>query len=97
MLDEQADEIVLGADDRHLDFRLSLMRNVSENGEQLVLTTVVQVHNLLGRAYILAIRPIHDLVVRQTILRLPSSLEWSSRERESQHDAPLSGGRAVGV
>jgi hypothetical protein len=34
VLDERANEIVLGADDRHLDFRLSLMRNISENGEQ---------------------------------------------------------------
>lgn len=83
VLGEQADEIVLGADDRHLDFRLSLMRNVSDNGEQLVMTTVVQVHNLLGRVYIRAIRPFHHLVVRRTMFGLASSVERSSR-RESR-------------
>jgi Protein of unknown function (DUF2867) len=79
VLNEQADEIVLGAHDRHFDFRLSLIRNASDNGEQLVMTTVVQVHNLLGRVYIQAIRPFHHLVVKRTMLRLAGSMERSSQ------------------
>jgi len=78
VLDEQPDEIVLGTNDRHLDFRVSLMRKISPNGEQLILTTVVQVHNLLGRAYIRAIDPFHHLVVKRTLLRLVRTLDQSA-------------------
>jgi Protein of unknown function (DUF2867) len=38
---ESNDEIVLGEDDRHLDFRLSLLRRNSPTGTQLIATTVV--------------------------------------------------------
>jgi hypothetical protein len=74
VLEEQANEIILGTDDRHLDFRVSLIRRISPDGEQLILTTVVQVHNLLGRAYIRAINPFHHLVVKRTLLRLARAL-----------------------
>src|ERR1700724_3401473 len=38
---ESRDEIVLGADDRHLNFRLSLLRRLSPTGTLLIATTVV--------------------------------------------------------
>jgi Protein of unknown function (DUF2867) len=41
------------------------------------MTTVVHVHNMLGRVYIQAIRPFHHLVVMRTILRLASSVSRS--------------------
>jgi hypothetical protein len=44
---EGRDEIVLGADDRHLDFRLSLLRRLSPTGTLLIATTVVHSHNAL--------------------------------------------------
>jgi len=66
---EGKDEIVLGADDRHLDFRLSLLRRRSPIGTLLIATTVVHTHNLLGIAYLTAIRPFHHLVVRSNLAR----------------------------
>ena len=54
---EGRDEIVLGADDRHLDFRLSLLRRLSPTGTLLIATTVVHTHNALGFTYLNAIRP----------------------------------------
>ena len=62
-------EIVLGADDRHLDFRLSLLRRLSPTGASLIATTVVHSHNALGFAYLNAIRPFHHLVVRANLAR----------------------------
>ena len=63
-------EIVLGEDDRHLDFRLSLLLSQRPNGQDdLVATTVVRCHNLLGRAYLAAIMPGHILVVRSALRR----------------------------
>jgi hypothetical protein len=46
---ESNDEIVLGEDDRHLDFRLSLLRRNSPTGTQLIATTVAHSHEHKGR------------------------------------------------
>lgn len=72
-----AQEVVLGEDDRHLDFRLSLLCTPSgQVGEhRLVLSTVVHCHNLLGRAYILLIAPFHRLIV-QNSLRRAARIGW---------------------
>lgn len=66
---EGRDEIVLGTDDRHLDFRLSLLRRHSPAGTSLIATTVVHTHNALGFTYLNAIRPFHHLVVRTNLAR----------------------------
>ena len=66
-------EILLGEDDKHLDFRLSVLhqtRTVSaESTPYLIVSTVVHCHNRLGRAYILLIAPFHRLVVRSGLRR----------------------------
>ncbi len=65
-----ADEIVLGEDDRHLDFRLSLLVERSAAGAGTVLaTTVVRCRNRLGHAYLAAITPFHHVVVRSSLRR----------------------------
>lgn len=66
-----AQEAVLGEDDRHLDFRLSLLclPAGSEGEHRLVLSTVVHCHNLLGRNYIRLIAPFHRLIVRSSLRR----------------------------
>jgi hypothetical protein len=71
ILSQTADEIILGEDDRHLDFRASiLVRNrTSGGGEELVMTTVVHCHNRLGRTYLCAILPFHRLVVTSSLRR----------------------------
>ena len=67
---EGNDEIVLGEDDRHLDFRLSLLRRNSPTGTQLIATTVVHSHNAFGLTYLNVIRPFHHLVVRTNLARV---------------------------
>lgn len=64
-------EIVLGEDDSHLDFRLSILcEPLPDNGEhRLVLSTVVHCHNRIGRVYIFIIEPFHTLVVRASLKR----------------------------
>jgi Protein of unknown function (DUF2867) len=67
-------EIVLGEDDRHLDFRLSVSCQHPEVGEaasqrQLVLATVVHCHNRLGRCYIAVIAPFHRWIIASTLRR----------------------------
>ena len=68
VLSRSFDEIILGADDRHLDFRVSVLLRRADN--TLVATTVVRCHNLLGRLYLAAILPFHILVVTTALRRL---------------------------
>jgi hypothetical protein len=65
-------EIILGEDDKHLDFRVSVLCSdsaVSDGGRQLTVSTVVHCHNLLGRVYILIIAPFHRMVVKASLRR----------------------------
>ena len=71
-------EIVVGEDDKHLDFRVSLLcsrRDVSQTGHTLTLSTVVHCHNLLGRTYLWVIAPFHRLIVKAT-LRRAADIGW---------------------
>ena len=66
-----AHELILGEDDKHLDFRASvLLRSPGDDrDDEVVLTTVVHCHNLLGRLYLRVISPFHRLVVRSNLAR----------------------------
>ena len=64
------DEIIVGEDDSHLDFRLSVLRNRNTGRHgSVTMSSVVHCHNWVGRAYILLIRPFHKLIVRRSLAR----------------------------
>ncbi len=67
-------EMVLGEDDRHLDFRLSVMVRAAAGGdascEEVVATTVVHCHNALGRIYLWLISPFHRVIAQDLLRRL---------------------------
>jgi hypothetical protein len=61
-------EVVLGFDDSHLDFRVSI--RVAPDGPeatQVTVSTIVKTNNLLGRSYLAAIMPFHRLIVRHLL------------------------------
>ena len=65
-------EIVLGEDDKHLDFRLSVLCSGTPSpGDKhhLTLSTVVHCHNSLGRLYILVIAPFHRFIIQSSLTR----------------------------
>jgi hypothetical protein len=71
-------EIVLGEDDKHLDFRLSVLRTPDRSappGGQLTVATVVRCHNHLGRVYLWVIAPFHRQVVKAS-LRRAAQVGW---------------------
>lgn len=71
-------EIILGEDDKHLDFRLSLQCSDTSSPlrkQHLTLSTVVHCPNRLGRAYIFLIAPFHRLIVRSS-LRHAAQIGW---------------------
>ncbi|WP_374260519.1 DUF2867 domain-containing protein [Zoogloea sp.] len=57
------DEWLLGADDRHLDFRVSLRVFAAPDGAQLQISTWVQPHGRLGRVYLALVAPLHRGIV----------------------------------
>lgn len=59
------DEVMLGADAGHLDFRASLRRDPG----RITLTTVVRLRNRRGRAYFAVVRRLHPYVVRAMLYR----------------------------
>jgi hypothetical protein len=71
--DRRRHEIVLGEDDRHLDFRLSVLVEESALCRRLVATTVVTFNHLGGRAYIAGIAPFHRLIVKSSLRRAERS------------------------
>jgi hypothetical protein len=62
VLAQDAGEVVIGMDDRHLDFRVAL--TVRPLGSDvLVVTTAVRRHNRLGRAYFAVVKGPHLVLV----------------------------------
>ena len=58
-------EVVLGLDDKHLDFRVSVLVERQAAGSATAwVSTAVHFHNAFGRWYFALIRPFHGLVVR---------------------------------
>lgn len=64
-LSRRDDEVLLGTDAGHLDFRVSI-RCASD---AVTLTTVVQCHNRRGRLYSVLVRRVHPAVVRAMLSR----------------------------
>lgn len=67
VLATSGDEVLLGLDDRHLSFRVSV--RVEENA--VCVTTLVQRHNLLGDLYWSLVRWFHPVVVRSLLRGAP--------------------------
>jgi hypothetical protein len=57
------DEIMLGEDDRHLDYRVSIQLKREEEKSWVVISTAVKFNNWLGRAYFVPVRPVHKIIV----------------------------------
>ena len=60
-------ELVAGRDNKHLDFRLSVLRESSGQAASVVVSTVCLVHNSFGKLYLFCIVPLHKWGVRRLI------------------------------
>ena len=59
------DEVVAGRDNKHMDFRLSVLKVADGDGPSVVVSTVCTVHNLSGKIYLFFIVPFHRYGVRR--------------------------------
>jgi hypothetical protein len=73
-------EVILGEDDKHLNFRISLLKedNQLEN-KKLTITTVVEFNNWFGKLYFLPVKPFHKLIVPKMLKGIIKELKNSER------------------
>ena len=66
VLSEDDRELILGTDDKHLDFRIGLIRQEG----RIYMSTWVHPHNLWGRGYLALVMPFHILISRGAVARM---------------------------
>lgn len=80
VLHESAEEVVVGLNDDHLDFRTQFRTDTIRLGPDgpdlglITLTTIVRTHNRVGRLYLVVIMPFHKLIVRSLLKRVAEKL-----------------------
>jgi hypothetical protein len=57
-------EIIAGRDNKHLDFRVSVLKTADGETMSVVVSTICTVHNLFGKIYLFVITPFHRSGVR---------------------------------
>jgi Protein of unknown function (DUF2867) len=62
-------EIIAGRDNKHMDFRLSVLKVMRGDAADVVVTTVCSVHNLFGTIYLSLIVPFHRSGVQALLSR----------------------------
>jgi hypothetical protein len=78
VFDKTDNEIVIGENDKHLDFRVSLLFDENKNHfdeKSLTISTTVKFHNWLGVLYFLPVRPFHKLIVPAMLQNMIGKLE----------------------
>jgi hypothetical protein len=60
-------EIVAGRDDKHLDFRVSVMKVTEEGTHKVVVSTLIFAHNLFGKVYLALVLPFHRFGLRRLL------------------------------
>ncbi|WP_066705596.1 DUF2867 domain-containing protein [Celeribacter ethanolicus] len=63
---EGTDELIIGTDDRHLNFRICIRQEAGH----IHMATWVHRNNALGRAYLMIVKPFHVLIVRDAMRRI---------------------------
>lgn len=72
-------EIVLGENDKHLDFRVSLLlTNKNPANRAITVSTLVDFHNWYGRLYFIPVKPFHKLIVKAMMRMMLKNLLVSS-------------------
>jgi hypothetical protein len=69
LLSNTDNEIIMGDSDKHLDVKVSICKLAQGGKESVASTTVVHIHNLLGRVYMLFVIPFHKLIVPAVLVR----------------------------
>ena len=78
VFDRTENEVILGEDDKHLNFRVSLFKiGSTENSsvKNLIISTTVEFKNRIGKLYFVPVRPFHKLIVPAMLKRIIKQIE----------------------
>lgn len=74
VISQSARQVVLGFDDRHLDFRILVeVKGFGVGPQEVSASTVVKTHNLLGRVYLAIVKPFHRIIVPAMLAQIRSA------------------------
>jgi len=68
IIEQNEKEIVMGENDKHLDFRASVL--VDRENSFIYLTTIVRFNNIFGRLYFLPVKPFHKIIVQSCLKQI---------------------------
>ncbi len=71
-------ELIMGNDDKHLNFRVSLLLDSTDDDskkKKIHITTVITYRNWLGKIYFIPVKPFHCLIVKETLKRMIHKIE----------------------
>jgi uncharacterized protein (DUF736 family) len=74
VIKQSTDYVLLGLDDQHLNFRVSI--EVKECGaawQEISVSTAVRTHNPLGRVYLAIVKPFHRIIVPAMLMQVGSN------------------------
>ncbi len=63
-------EAILGESDKHLDVKLSIYKLGENKQNSLAISTVVHIHNMLGRLYMLFVTPLHKIIAPSMLKKI---------------------------
>ncbi len=69
LISESLEQVVLGGDDKHLDFRILVSALGDRAGSEVTLSTLVRTNNLFGKIYLFAVMPFHRFLSRHMLAR----------------------------
>jgi len=69
IFDKADNEIIMGQDDKHLNFKVSILLEPTDETDKkkLSVTTAVKFNNVFGKLYFLPVKPFHKLIVKGTV------------------------------
>jgi hypothetical protein len=70
LLEIHEHEVILGEVDKHLDVKLSVAKHSTRAVVTVSVSTVVHVHNTLGRVYMFFVTPAHRIIAPATLAKL---------------------------
>lgn len=63
VIERSTHELLLGENDKHLDFRFSLLLRDLADVQEVFATTTVHFHNVWGRLYFFFVAPVHRRII----------------------------------
>lgn len=78
VIDKTENEVILGEDDKHLNFRVSffLEKPTTQSAKRTItISTTVEFNNWFGKLYFLPVRPFHNLIVPTMLKTIINDLE----------------------